>query len=464
MKATPGYPVFLTSILFLVFGSCTSQSEPPKPNIIFILADDLGAGDLHCTGHPYANSPNLDRLAESGIRFERAYMAAAWCAPSRYALMSGKFPAREFDRTRNLRPDEPSVTKLLQEAGYTTGHFGKWHMTSGEEEYSRSPADFGIDEHFLTSYKGKANTWTREERREEYWRAGLTDAYVDMCIDFISTSQSAEDPSPFYLNLWIYPTHSYIHPTPEQLEPYRDLEVNIFDFRPYQQEFLEFVSEHGDLNQAMQAYCADVTAMDLALGRLFDFLEKADLRENTLIVFTSDNGPGPLTTQVLDRSVTERYIDRPDLLNSVGSAGIYRERKLSLHDGGIRVPWIVSWPSTVPEGRIDSSSVIHGTDWLPTIASICGVELPEGIYDGTDVKDAFLGKTLERSKELYWTQSGNTALMSGDWKAVLTRQGEFKLYDIRKDPSELQNLAADYPEKAEAMEQSLDLLKKEYKP
>ena len=144
---------------------------------------------------------------------------------------------------------------------------------------------------------------------------------------------------------------------------------------------MKFVAKHGDIDNAMQAYCADVTAMDQALGRLFDFLQKQGLDKNTLIVFTSDNGPGPLTPQVISESVVERYHTRPDLLNSVGSAKIYKERKISLHDGGIRVPYIVSWPDREPEGKVDETSVIHGTDWLPTLASICNVKLPEGLYD-----------------------------------------------------------------------------------
>jgi len=262
---------FLVIVLSLVLiKDCKALNEPEQPNIIFILADDLGAGDLHCTGHPYAMSPNLDQLAERGIRFERAYMAGAWCSPSRFGLMSGQFPARDFDTTRNLKPDEPCVTKILQDGGYTTAHFGKWHMTNGSD-YSTSPDDFGIDEHFLHNYDGNANTWTREEKNEEYWRAKTTDVYVDKTIEFIKANSEKQSPKPFYVNLWIYPTHSYIHPTPEQLEVHRGLQVDYTDFSPYQQEFLKCVAKDVDIDQAMQAYCADVTAMDKALGRLFHF-------------------------------------------------------------------------------------------------------------------------------------------------------------------------------------------------
>ncbi|MEX0986641.1 MAG: sulfatase-like hydrolase/transferase [Bacteroidales bacterium] len=446
---------FLT-VLLVSLTSCMEGRQDEPPNIIFILADDLGAGDLHCTGHPYAMTPHLDRLADRGIRFERAYMAGAWCAPSRYGLMSGQFPARYFDRTRNLRPEEPTITKILKDAGYTTAHIGKWHMTSNTEK-DISPRDFGIDEHFLTNFFGGGDvyTWTREERNQEYWRAKTTDAYVDRTIDFIQQNKAGGLHKPFYVNLWIYPTHSYIHPTTEQMAVYEGLTVDYSDFSPHQQEFLKFVSRHGDIDQAMQAYCADVTAMDRALGRLFAFLESEGLNDNTLVVFSSDNGPGPLATQVNNESVVERYEEKPDLLNNVGSAKIYKERKVSLHDGGIRVPFIVSWPRKISGGKVDQVSVIHGTDYLPTIASLCGIDLPVGTYDGLDVSAAFLGENMVRDKELYWTQAGDVALLRDQWKAILKSDGELLLYDIGSDPEELNDLKSDHPDLAEELKKGI---------
>jgi len=448
------------SLLMSGVKSCEQESQNERPNIIFILADDLGAGDLQCTGHPYAKTPNLDKLADNGIRFERAYMAGSWCAPSRYGLMSGQYPARYFDKTHNIRADEPTVTQVLKDAGYKTGHFGKWHITERNNK-TVTPEDFGIDEHFTTAAVGTTKTWTKEQRKEEYWRAKTTDAYVDMAIDFMNENNSDKSPKPFYINLWIYPTHSYIHPTPEQLKVYEGLKVDYKDFSPYQQEFLKFVAKSGDINKAMQAYCADVTAMDKALGRLFNFLKESGLEKNTMVVFTSDNGPGPLTPQVKSESVVKRYEEKPDLLNSVGSAKIYKERKISLHDGGIRVPFIVSWPKQITKGIIDNKSVIHGTDWLPTVASICNVDLPDWKFDGMDVKSAFLGKEIQRKDPIYWTQAGSAATLNGKWKAVLSKDGEFKLYDIEKDPSELKNLKTNNLELAAKLEKSLQQWKKE---
>jgi len=429
------FNIICLSFLIIGCSSITLEAQNKKrPNIVFILADDLGAGDLHSTGHPYAKTPNLDKLATEGIQFERAYMAAAWCAPSRYGLMRGLYPARDFNSSKNLKPNEPSITKILNDAGYTTAHFGKWHLNWGMD-FAESPGDFGIDEHFTTNHNGNGKTWTKEQRKEKHWREKTTDAYVDMAIDFINKNKSEKDPKPFYMNLWIYPTHSYINPTPEQLAVYKGLKVNLDDFSEQQQEFLTFVSKHGDIDKAMQAYCADVTAMDKALGRLFDYLKENGLDENTIIVFSSDNGPGPLTKQIEDESVVERYKARPTLLNSVGSAKDYRDRKLSFHEGGIRVPFIVSWPGQFPEGKVDDTTIIQGVDWLPTIASICNVDLPKSIYDGIDVKSAFFGEGNTRKEPVFWSEKSSSVILKKNWKGVLMKN-KFALYDIVKDPSE----------------------------
>lgn len=425
-----------------------------QPNVIFILADDLGAGDLAVTGHPYTKTPNLDKLAGSGIRFERAYMAAAWCAPSRYALMSGQYPARDFNASKDLKPAEPTITKLLKDAGYTTAHYGKWHMNYSTD-YAENPGDFGIDEHFSTNHNGNGKTWTRQERRERYFRAGSTDAYVDMAIDFIDKTKAKKTPKPFYINLWIYPTHSYIDPTPEQLDLYKDLKVDLNDFSKQQQDFLKIVSKYGDIDKSMQAYSADVTAMDNALGRLLDHLKETGLDENTIIVFSSDNGPGPINNLAQqEEKLVERYEQKPLLLNSVGSAKDFRERKGSFRDGGIRVPFIVSWPGHIPQGKVDDTSIIQGVDWLPTIASISGVELPESTFDGINVKSAFFGKGITRKEPVFWSENDASAILKDNWKGVMIKN-KFALYDIVKDPSEQVNLKDVHSDIAKIMEDDL---------
>ena len=444
----------LLLFVLIFFGYNTNAQNTEQPNIIFILADDLGAGDLQSTGHPYALTPHLDKLAAKGVQFERAYMAAAWCAPSRYGLMSGQYPARDFNMSKNLKPDEPTITKILNDAGYATAHYGKWHMNWGMD-YIDTPGDFGIDDHFTSNHNGNGKTWSKKEKSSKHWRERTTDAYVDMTIDFIDKNEDSNESKPFYVNLWIYPTHSYIDPTPEMLAVYNGLQVDMKDFSKQQQEFLTFVSKHGDINKAMQAYCADVTAMDKALGRLFDYLKENGLDKNTIVVFSSDNGPGPLTKQVLTESVVKRYKEKPTLLNSVGSAKNYRDRKLSFHEGGIRVPYIVSWPGQFPEGKKDNTTIIQGVDWLPTIASICNVELPKSTFDGVDVKSAFYGNGNKRKAPLFWSEKENSVILKDNWKGVLM-DGDFALYDIAKDPSEEFDLKNSNPDLANRMENSLE--------
>ncbi len=447
--------LYILLLFIIIFSYKINAQNTERPNIIFILADDLGSGDLHSTGHPYAQTPHLDKLASKGIQFERAYMAAAWCAPSRYGLMSGQYPARNFNASKNLKPDEPTITKILNDAGYATAHYGKWHMNWGMD-FADSPGDFGVDNHFSTNHNGNGKTWTKQEKKSKHWRERSTDAYVDMTIDFIDKNESGNESKPFYVNLWIYPTHSYIDPTAEQLAVYDGLQVNMNDFSKQQQEFLTFVSKHGDINKAMQAYCADVTAMDNALGRLFNYLKEKGLDKNTIVVFSSDNGPGPLTNQIKTESVVKRYKERPTLLNSVGSAKNYRDRKSSFHEGGIRVPYIVSWPGQFPEGEKDKTTIIQGVDWLPTIASICNVELPKSTFDGMDVKSAFYGKGNKRNAPLFWSEKGNSVILKDQWKGVLINN-HFALYDIVKDPSEEFNLKNSKGDLANKMEESLKI-------
>ena len=400
------------------------SADEARPNILFILADDLGCGDLGVTGHPYAKTPHLDRVAADGIRFEQAYMSGAWCSPSRAALMSGVYPARGFNATHFVPADRPTLTSVLKQAGYATAHYGKWHIGRGNG--APPPADYGIDESFTTQSNGPG--WPKEAREDPHYRENTTPRYVDLAIDFMRRHRAQS----FFINLWVYPTHSYINPTPEQLAVYRDLQVNPADFQnPLQREFLEFVAGHGDLTRAMRAYCADVTALDAEVGRLLKALEELGLADDTLVIFSSDNGPGPIE----NRQLAGRYRENPLLLNSVGSAGPHRDRKTSLHDGGIRAPMLVRWPARIPSGAVDVRTVFGGVDLLPTLAALAGARVPEGI-DGEDLSAAWLGQARDRDRPLFWNdRPGWSAMRLGRWKAHL--QGEqFRLHDILKDPAE----------------------------
>lgn len=409
-----------------------------KPNIIVILCDDLGYGDLGVMGHPYIQSPNIDGLARDGIRFTEAYMSGAWCGPSRAALMSGIYPARNFNNTLALDPKGPSLARMLKEAGYTTAHYGKWHL--GPRKGGAPPSEFGFDDARI--YNGTGPQWPGEVKNEPHWREHSTGRIVDAAIDFIGKA----DGQPFFVNVWVYPTHSYIDPTPQMLEMYKDLKVDINDFEnPLQREFLEFIAEQGDVQDAIRAYCSDATELDTQVGRLLQSLEERGLAENTLVIFTSDNGAAPLCNNWDE--IVSRAKEKPTLLNCVGSSGPFRDRKMSLHDGGTHVPFFVRWPAKIKPGQVDSKTVFGGVDLFPTLGRIVGGEVPEGL-DGVDLASAWAGKETERSAPLFWNdRPGWSALRDQQWKAHL-QKNQFRLYDITKDPSESNELSKKHPEVA----------------
>lgn len=427
-----------TLFLLLLLG-LVQMASAEKPNIIVILCDDLGYGDLGVMGHPYIQSPNIDGLAKDGIQFTEAYMSAAWCGPSRAALISGIFPARNFNNTHALDPEGPSLPRMLKEVGYTTAHYGKWHL--GPREGGAPPADFGYDDALI--YNGTGPTWPKEVQKKPHWRERTTGLIVDAAIEFVEKA----DGKPFFMNLWVYPTHSYIDPTSQMLEVYENLKVDINDFEnPLQREFLEFIAEQGDVQDAMRAYCSDVTELDTQVGRLLQTLEKLGLEENTLIVFSSDNGAAPLCNNW--DNIAERIKEIPTLINCVGSSGPFRDRKISLHDGGTHVPFFVKWPAKIKPGQVDSKTVFGGVDLLPTLGRIVGGEVPEGI-DGVDLAAAWAGKEMERSAPLYWNdRPGWSALRHQQWKAHL-QKNKFRLYDIVEDPSESNEISKKHPEVSE---------------
>ncbi|MEM1221952.1 MAG: sulfatase-like hydrolase/transferase [Verrucomicrobiota bacterium] len=428
-------------ILLLIALLAHSLGAAEKPNIILILCDDLGYGDLGVTGHPYVNSPNIDQLASEGIIFDHGYMSGAWCAPSRYSLMSGIYPSRYFQDTKEMDTEAPNLFRVLKSVGYTTAHFGKWHM-SGRATDDPTPDMYGVDEDFIANGNGEG--WTREERRAPHWRENTTERYVDLTIDYMEKQKDSEQP--FFINLWVYPTHSYIDPRPDMLEPYKDLEVDINDFEnPLMREFLHFIADQGDVQEAMRAYCSDVTELDNHVGRLMQAIKNLGLDEETMVIFASDNGPPPLGgVDNLDQ-LAERIKERPTLINCVGSAGPYRDRKISLHEGGVRTPLFVRWPGKIPAGQVNTETVFTGVDFLPTLATLTGAEIPAGI-DGISLLSSWAGQQIERGQPHFWNdRPGWSTLRDKQWKAHLKKK-EFRLFDILEDPSESNEVSSQFPE------------------
>ena len=441
-KRTRGLTLLLgCAILFAAAPGAVAQdaAAPDRPNFVFVFADDWGWGDLGCYGHPRLKTPNLDRLAKQGILFTQFYVCSGVCSPSRTAIMTGHFPARHrihghiADHKRNLArgmpdfldPDVTTVTDLLKEAGYATGHFGKWHLGSGKD--APTPKAYGIDDHRI--WVGNGNTW--DTKGEPGWRAYSTEWAIDETIRFIEEHKDR----PFYVQAWLLDTHARLTPTEEQMEPYKN---------------------HLG---ALKVYYSAATAADAQIGRLLKRLDELKLADNTVVIFSSDNGPEDIEI----RNASE---------HGVGSAGPFRGRKRSLYEGGIRVPFIVRWPKVTPAGKIDNQSVIAGVDWMPTICALAGMQhhphLAPGSIDGEDRSAALRGHPLTNHvRPLFWewrfrifghviNRSPMLATRFGSWKLLMNPdRSRVELYDLSVDPSELRNLADEAPDVVESRAESL---------
>jgi len=403
-------------------------SRRTKPNFVFIFADDLGWGDLGCYGNRQIKTPNLDRLAREGLLFTQFYVSGSVCSPSRAAIMTSQFPARlgihghfathKQNQARAmpnwLDPKVSTVTKLLQTGGYATGHFGKWHLGSGGG--APSPGAYGIDDHCTRVSSGPQLTGLDDP----YFRAKSTAQIVDRALGFIEEHRD----EPFYVNVWTLVPHATLHPTPEQMEPYKR-------YAP------AGVSYEG----VKQIYYASVTDLDTQVGRLVKGIDELGLRENTYIVFSSDNGPEDLHI-------------RNAVHSGIGNTGPFRGRKRSLYEGGIRMPFIVRCPGRTPAGRVDSETLIAGVDWLPTVCGLARVKVPADLtLDGEDLSAALQGTPTQRTRPLMWEwrfrvfgdmvhKCPMLAIREGRWKLLLNpNRSRVELYDIPKDPTELNNLA-----------------------
>ncbi len=412
--------------------SMTAQAGA-RPNVIFIFADDLGWGDLGCYGNRQIKTPNLDRLAERGTLFTQFYVNSPVCSPSRTAIMTGQYPARhrihghlathQQNQRRDmpdwLDPAAPTLTRLLQQAGYATAHFGKWHLGSGEG--APLPAEYGIDVHRTLNSNGPG--WP--DQNDPLFRARSTRLFVDETIRFVEQNRDR----PFYVNLWTLVPHATLNPTEDQLAPYRR----------YGPRGINHVG-------ASPIYYASVSDLDAQVGRLLARLDELGLAEKTLVIFSSDNGPEDIHIANANHS-------------GVGSPGPLRGRKRSLYEGGVRVPFIVSWRGHVPAGRVDNDSVVTGVDFLPTLCKLAGVAVPRGhLLDGEDRSQVLLGRPAPRSKPIYWewrfriaghvfNMSPMLAVRDGRWKLLMNPdRSRIELYDIPADPREMNNLAAQRPE------------------
>jgi len=412
------------------------QSKQP-PNILFFLCDDLGWGDLGCYGNRFLPTPNVDRFAKQGTQFTQFYVANPVCSPSRTAFLSGHFPARhrihghlataDLNERRGmphwLDPSAPMLPRLLKNAGYSTAHFGKWHLGSGNG--APEPSAYGFDDYRTVNGNGAVF-----DDRDETFRHRSTELFVDETIRFLGANRGR----PCFVNLWTLLPHALLVPTEEDMQPFER-------YGPATKKF----------KGARSIYYASVAAIDRAFGRLMARLDEMGMAENTIVLFSSDNGPEEIFISNAGHS-------------GVGSPGPFRGRKRSLYEGGVRVPGIVRWPGHVP-ARVDSASVLGSVDYLPSMAKLAGITAPEG--DGEDRSAVLLGKPAPRRKPLYWEWRFNIAghvsnispilsMRDGDWKLLMNPdRGRLELYDIPRDPMEMQNRAAEKPDVVARMSQKV---------
>lgn len=415
--------------------SAVAEEASRRPNVIFILADDLGWGDLGCYGNRAIKTPNLDRLASEGTLFTQFYTAGSVCSPSRCGFLTGQFPARhrihghfatpEQNEKRGmsqwLDPKTPTIASILKANGYKTAIFGKWHL--GASPGAPDPDAYGFEEYRTMVSRNLG--WSGEERQERHFHNRSTGLFVDEAIQFIDKNQK----KPFFLALWTLVPHAVLDPTPEQLAAYPGLSPN---------RKISLSAPH--------IYYSSVTDLDAQVGRLLAHLDSLGLTKETIVVFSSDNGPEDIFVSNAGHS-------------GVGSAGPLRGRKRSLYEGGVRVPFLVRWPGHIPADRVDNESVISAVDILPTLGSLTGVPIPNfDSLDGESRSPAFLGQPSQRTKPLFWewrfgivghvwNKSPLLSVRDSQWKLLFNPDNSrVELYDIPRDPSEQNNLAGAHPD------------------
>jgi arylsulfatase A len=423
----------MKSVLRFLVPVLVSTSSFAAPNVVVFLADDLGWGDLGCYGHPIIQTPNLDAFAKQGVRLTQCYSAGAVCSPSRSAILTGRTPYRNGvftwipeGRDIHLRTSEIALPKLLKTAGYTTCHVGKWHLNAHFNQPTQpQPSDHGYDWWLAT----QNNAAPSHEHPANFVRNGQPIGKVeDYSAPFVVKEaitwlrEHRDQTKPFLLSVWAHEPHYPIKSAPE------------------------FKAKYPQLTDPVQLeHHANVTQLDHAFGQLMRALDEMKLADDTIVIFTSDNGP------------------EGDGIRSPGrgSTGGLRGRKRAVYEGGIRVPGLVRWPGKTKAGTTSDAPVI-GSDIFVTVATAAGATLPKDrVLDGGDLLAALDGRPVERARPLYWRcaiapEPLKTAMRIGDWKILADEAlTKFELYDVQHDPQEKNELSTRDPAKFAEMKAAL---------
>lgn len=426
-----------------------------RPNIIFLLADDLGFGDVGFNGQTKIRTPYMDQLAAEGMQFEQFYAGTSVCAPSRACLLTGMHSGHTYIRGNKSTPPEGqepmpntgrSLAQYLQRAGYQTAAFGKWGLgfigTSGSPDKQGFDDFYGYNSQSLAHRYYPDHLWDNDQKivltgNDKFLNqsAYAPDLIQQRALDFLDHSSEKK---PFFLFLpYILPHAELVVPDDSIFASYKGK----FPEAPYKGlDYGPGASNHGYASQAYPhaAFAAMVTRLDLYLGQLMAKLKEKGLDKNTLIIFTSDNGPH------IEGGADPAFFQ---------SSGIYRGVKRDLYEGGIREPFVAWWPGVIKPGT-KSNHIGAFWDFLPTFMELAGSSAPKDI-DGLSFVPSLTGKgTQQNHPYLYWElheDGGKQALREGDWKAVRldadkTQNAPIQLYNLKLDPSEKEDVAADHPD------------------
>jgi len=441
--------VFRVALVFLLMGAAYAVAAE-KPNIVFILADDLGYTDLGCYGSKYYESPNIDRLAADGLRFTQGYSCGPNCQPTRAALLSGQYgprtgvytvgsidrfdwksrPFRPVDNVRALAPDKVTLAEALKSAGYATGMFGKWQLGKTDAEH---PSQHGFDEAIVS--EGRHFNFKTDPKTEHADDAYLADFLTDHAVDFIRR----HDKEPFFLYLPHFGVHGPFEAKQNWIEHFRD--------KPG-------AGGHHD-----PVYAAMIASVDESVGRVRQTLNELGLAENTIVIFSSDNGG----VGGYERAGVKKTPGITDNAPLRGGKGM-------LYEGGIRVPYIYCWPGHIAAGK--RNTPINSVDLYPTLLDLAGAETPEGhVLDGTSyhtylTSDAAIA---HQRKPLFWHFPGYLGagknswrtlpvgvIRDGDWKLMeFFEDGRLELYNLSNDVGEDHNLAEVDPKRTRELHEKL---------
>ncbi len=422
--------LLMTSCFLIVQGFCGVVDAGERPNIVLIVADDLGYGDVGCYGSTINNTPNIDALAAGGIRFTDFHTAGPMCSPTRASILTGQYQqrfGRIFDtaidgrrhRDRGLPHGAVTVAELLKVQGYATACFGKWHLgyvppwlpPSHGFDVFRGLGSGDGDFHTHVDRSGNEDWWHNNELRME--EGYTTDLLTLHSVEFIKQHRA----EPFFL----YVPHLGIH-FPWQGPndpPHRQKGIS------YHDDKWGIIPNPGDVRPHVKAM---VESVDDSVGKIVATLAELEIDENTLVIFTSDNGG---------------YLTYGENFRQISSNGPLRGQKTQLYEGGHRVPTIVNWPGRIKSGTSDATG--HSTDLLPTFATLAGISSDTYETDGTDLGPLlFDGAPLE-PRTLYWRARAERAVRQGDWKLWSLNQTT-ELYNLASDLGEQNNVAEQHPE------------------